>query len=136
METVQLLIADRDAPASTGATFTRTSPLTGQAATRAAAASVADAQAAAAAAAAAFPAWAALGPSERRAVLVRAADLLESRAAEFAASMMAETGATVQWGHFNVHLAAGMLREAAALTTQVAGEVIPSDVPEIGRVHV
>jgi benzaldehyde dehydrogenase (NAD) len=33
------------------------------------------------------------------------------------------------WGGFNVMLAAGMLREAAALTTQVAGEVIPSDVP-------
>uniref|UniRef100_E6PKW9 Hydroxybenzaldehyde dehydrogenase n=1 Tax=mine drainage metagenome TaxID=410659 RepID=E6PKW9_9ZZZZ len=30
---------------------------------------------------------------------------------------------------FNVHLAAGMLLEAAALTTQVSGEVIPSDVP-------
>jgi benzaldehyde dehydrogenase (NAD) len=33
------------------------------------------------------------------------------------------------WAGFNVMLAAGMLREAAALTTQVAGEVIPSDVP-------
>ena len=33
------------------------------------------------------------------------------------------------WAGFNAHLAAGMLREAAALTTQVAGEVIPSDVP-------
>jgi benzaldehyde dehydrogenase (NAD) len=33
------------------------------------------------------------------------------------------------WAGFNVMLAAGMLREAAALTTQAAGEVIPSDVP-------
>lgn len=33
------------------------------------------------------------------------------------------------WAGFNVHLAAGMLLEAAALTTQVSGEVIPSDVP-------
>jgi benzaldehyde dehydrogenase (NAD) len=33
------------------------------------------------------------------------------------------------WGGFNVFLAAGMLREAAALTTQIVGEVIPSDVP-------
>jgi hypothetical protein len=33
------------------------------------------------------------------------------------------------WAGFNVMLAAGMIREAAALTTQVAGEVIPSDVP-------
>ena len=33
------------------------------------------------------------------------------------------------WAGFNVMLAAGMVREAASLTTQVAGEVIPSDVP-------
>ena len=43
--------------------------------------------------------------------------------------MAAETGATGAWAGFNVFLAAGMLREAAALTTQIGGEVIPSDVP-------
>jgi len=43
--------------------------------------------------------------------------------------MAAEIGATAPWSGFNVHLAAGMMREAAALTTQVAGEVIPSDQP-------
>ena len=43
--------------------------------------------------------------------------------------MIAETGATRGWAGFNVHLAAGILREAAAMTTQIAGEVIPSDVP-------
>lgn len=42
---------------------------------------------------------------------------------------MAETGATVGWAEFNVHLAAGMFKEAAALTTQITGEVIPSDRP-------
>jgi benzaldehyde dehydrogenase (NAD) len=40
-----------------------------------------------------------------------------------------ETGATGMWAGFNVFLAAGMIREAASLTTQVSGEVIPSDVP-------
>jgi benzaldehyde dehydrogenase (NAD) len=40
-----------------------------------------------------------------------------------------ETGATAGWTHFNVHLAAGMLREAASMTSQISGEVIPSDVP-------
>jgi acyl-CoA reductase-like NAD-dependent aldehyde dehydrogenase len=43
--------------------------------------------------------------------------------------MMAETGATAAWGAFNVKLAAGMFREAASMTTQVSGEVIPSDHP-------
>ena len=39
----------------------------------------------------------------------------EQRNAEFVDSMMAETGATLAWGAFNVKLAAGMLREAAAM---------------------
>jgi benzaldehyde dehydrogenase (NAD) len=43
--------------------------------------------------------------------------------------MMDELGSTEGWGPFNVHFAARMLREAAAITTQIKGEVIPSDVP-------
>ncbi|MCA9399043.1 MAG: aldehyde dehydrogenase family protein, partial [Candidatus Omnitrophica bacterium] len=41
----------------------------------------------------------------------------------------AETGAAPMWAHFNCRLGANMLREAAALTTQVTGEIIPSDKP-------
>src|SRR5579859_3247826 len=129
MEEVKLLIAGRDAPASKSATFDRLNPISGEVATRAAAATAADAKAAADAAAAAFPKWAALGPNARRDLLNKAADLLEARAGQFAAIVSTETGATGGWGHFNVHLAAGMLREAAAMTTQISGEVIPSDVP-------
>jgi acyl-CoA reductase-like NAD-dependent aldehyde dehydrogenase len=129
METITLLIAGRDVPASGSATFNRLNPISGEVATRAAAASVADARAAADAAAAAFPKWSAIGPSERRARLNKAADLLESRAAQFASILTTETGATGGWGHFNVHLAANMLREAASMTTQISGEVVPSDVP-------
>src|SRR5690606_32628788 len=101
----------------------------GEVVTKAAAATVADAIAAADAAAAAFPKWSALGPGERRMRLLRAADLLAARAPDFVAAMAAETGATAPWAHFNVHLASNMLREAASLTTQVAGEVLPSDRP-------
>jgi acyl-CoA reductase-like NAD-dependent aldehyde dehydrogenase len=129
METINLLIAGRDVPASGSATFNRLNPISGEVATRAAAASSADARAAADAAAAAFPQWSAIGPTERRAKLNKAADLLEARAAQFAAILTTETGATGGWGHFNVHLAANMLREAAAMTTQISGEVVPSDVP-------
>jgi len=129
METINLLIAGRDVAASTSATFNRLNPISGDVATRAAAASVDDARAAADAAAAAYPNWSSIGPSERRGRLNRAADLLESRAAQFASILTTETGATGGWGHFNVHLAANMLREAAAITTQISGEVVPSDVP-------
>jgi acyl-CoA reductase-like NAD-dependent aldehyde dehydrogenase len=129
MMDINLLIDDRDVAASTGATFERRDPITGDVASRAAAASVADAQAAADAAAAAFPAWSKLGPNARRSVLLKAADLLEGRAAEFVNLMATEIGATAGWAQFNVKLAAGMLREAASLTTQITGEIIPSDKP-------
>jgi benzaldehyde dehydrogenase (NAD) len=62
-------------------------------------------------------------------LLLKAADALEAKTPQFVEAVPAETGATGMWAGFNVMLAAGMIREAASLTTQVAGEVIPSDVP-------
>jgi acyl-CoA reductase-like NAD-dependent aldehyde dehydrogenase len=109
--------------------FDRINPVTGQIATRAAAATVTDAIAAADAAAAALPAWSARGPNERRTMLSQAALTMESRAAAFVAAMMDEIGATEGWARFNLMLAVSMIREAAALTTQISGEVIPSDKP-------
>ena len=87
------------------------------------------ARAAADAAAAAFPAWSSLGPTERRSKLSRAADVLEQRGNEFVPIVAAETAMTDGWVRFNVQLAANMLREAAAMTTQITGDVIPSDKP-------
>src|SRR5689334_15888189 len=81
------------------------------------------------AAAAAFPAWSALGPNARRSLLNRAADELEARADQFVEAMTSELRASEPWARFNVMLGAGMIREAAALTTQITGEVIPSDKP-------
>lgn len=115
--------------AEKGATFERRNPLDESVATRAPAASEADALAAVEAAAEAFKSWSQTGPNERRALLLKAADALEAKAPLFAQAMAAETGATALWAGFNVMLAASMVREAASLTTQIAGEVIPSDVP-------
>ncbi|CAB3807394.1 aldehyde dehydrogenase [Paraburkholderia caffeinilytica] len=129
MQSISMLINGAAVQASNGATFERRNPLDGEVATRAPAATAADAIAAADAAAAAFPAWSALGPGERRALLMKAAHALEARSEAFAAVMAAETGASAMWAGFNVHLAAGGLMEAAALTTQIGGELIPSDVP-------
>ena len=126
---VQLLIDGADVAAADGATFERRDPVSGEVASAAAAGGVTDAIRAVEAAAAAFPAWAALGPSARRKILLAAADLMEAKAQEFAGLMTAETGSTGPWGGFNSHLAAGILREAASMTTQIAGEVIPSDKP-------
>ncbi len=129
MSDLTMLINGLKVTAERGATFERRNPLDGTVATRAAAATAADAVLACEAAAESFKAWSDTGPSTRRALLLKAADALEAKTPAFIEAVAAETGATAMWAGFNVMLAAGMLREAAALTTQVAGEVIPSDVP-------
>lgn len=129
MNEIHLLIGGERRSATGRASFERRNPLDHGVATRAPAATPADAVAAVEAAAAAFPAWAATGPGERRALLMKAAHALEARAEAFTAAMAAETGASAIWAGFNVHLAAGMLLEAAALTTRIEGSILPSDVP-------
>lgn len=109
--------------------FERINPMTGAVASTAEAMQASDIPAIAARAAAAFPAWAAMGPNARRAVLMKAAAALEGRADAFVEAMRGEIGATKGWALFNLGLAASMVREAAALTTQISGEVIPSDKP-------
>ncbi len=129
MSEIRMLIGGESRAASNGATFERRNPLDNSVATTAPAATAADAVAAVDAAAKAFPVWSAMGPSQRRALLMKASAALEAKGEQFAAAMAAETGASGIWAGFNVHLAAGMLLEAAALTTQINGELIPSDVP-------
>ena len=127
--TLQFLIGGEAVSAAGNRSFTRHDPVTGEVATVAAAASVADALKAVDAAAAAFPAWAKVGPVERRKLLNKAADIMDSKVGEFIAAGVAETGATGPWIGFNVMLAANMIREAAAMVTQIGGEIIPSNKP-------
>ena len=110
-------------------TFDRINPLTGAVASSAVAMKASDIPAIAARAGDAFPIWAAMGPNARRAVLMKAAAALEARADDFVEAMMAEIGATKGWVMFNLGLAVGIVSEAAALTTQITGEIIPSDKP-------
>lgn len=109
--------------------FERINPLTQERASKSAAMSPAEARAVADRAAKAFPGWSTLGPNARRALLMNAATALEARKDDLVRAMTTEVGATAGWAMFNLMLAAGMIREAAALTTQIGGEVIPSDKP-------
>jgi benzaldehyde dehydrogenase (NAD) len=129
MSDMSMLINGLKVTAEKGATFERRNPLDGTVATRAPACSPADAVMAVEAAAEAFKKWSETGPGERRALLLKAAEKLEAKTPQFIEAVPAETGATGMWAGFNVFLAAGMIREAASLTTQISGEVIPSDVP-------
>ena len=128
---VDFIIDGEAVAATSGATFTRKDPVTGAVASEAAAASEADVAKVVESANRAFPAWSESGPSQRRALLLKAADLLEARTADFSRAMTEEIGATGPWGGFNVFFAATLLREAAALTTQITGEIIPADKPGV-----
>jgi acyl-CoA reductase-like NAD-dependent aldehyde dehydrogenase len=130
MNDVALLIAGKSTPADQGRSFTRLDPVKRTPATRAAAADIADVNAAVQAAADAFPSWSATGPGQRREILLKAADALLAHQSDVVSAMIAETGSTEPWAGFNVAFAASMLREAAAATTHITGEVIPSDVPD------
>ena len=77
--------------------------------------------------AAGFTQWSGLGPSEIRRRLLKAAELFDQRRSDLAAAMAEEVGATPNWSEFNIATAIGMLEEAASLTTQVTGSVMPSN---------
>ncbi|WP_021591577.1 aldehyde dehydrogenase family protein [Actinomadura welshii] len=127
--TCDLFIAGRRVPPESERYFDTAEALTGTPIARVAAASPADARRAVDAAASALPSWSGRPPARRREVLARAAALLDDRAEHLAAVMGAEMGAPRAWRMFNVHVAKGMLAEAAAQAYSAVGEVIPSDVP-------
>jgi len=124
---INLHIGGSDVAAKGGATFERKSPITGEVVSRSAAGTADDARAACDAAAGAFPAWSALGPNARRKMLMEAAAKLRAHSADFSRLCVEETGAIAGWGHFNTGFAATLLEEAAAMTTQITGETLPSD---------
>ena len=62
-------------------------------------------------------------------MLLDAATSLNNRADDIVQAMKDEIGATEAWARFNVMLASNMLIEAASLTTQIKGEIIPSNRP-------
>ena len=125
----QLLIGGNWTDAGSGGSYEQHFPYTGEPVGIAAAAGRHDAHAAVDAAHAAFGEWSSSAPGLRRGILLKAADLLLQRQQEIAGIVTEETGGVFGWGMFNVELAAGMLREAAAQAYGVVGEVIPSDVP-------
>ncbi|MFI1917025.1 aldehyde dehydrogenase family protein [Nocardia sp. NPDC020380] len=120
----QLSIGGKDVPARTGRTTDVISPHTGVVFATVAAADASDVTAAVDAAAATFDDWSSLGPSARRAIFTKAAELLDSSTERAAQLMAGETGATFGWAVFNVTLAADIFREAAAAVTAPRGEVL------------
>ena len=100
---IDFIIDGASVGAASGASFARHDPVTGKIATEAAAAGPADVAKVVEAASRAFATWSETGPGERRALLLKAADLMETRVADFAKLMTEEIGATGPWAGFNVH---------------------------------
>lgn len=129
MKVARSIFGSDDRPRAGAPVAERLDVLTGEIATRYEGADDVVALQACDAAARAFPAWSKMGPNARRTLLLKAADILASRSEDFVATMMAEIGATKAWAGFNVHLGVGLLKEAAAQTTHIRGETMPSDRP-------
>nr|WP_325252802.1 aldehyde dehydrogenase [Amylibacter sp.] len=129
MEKIDLYIDGAYVAAEGGRVFTRSNPVSGDVVTEAAAASLNDVDKAVDAAARAFEGWSSTSPGERRRKLLAAAQNLTARGDDIVQAMKDEIGATEAWARFNVMLAADMLVEAASLTTQIKGEIIPSNRP-------
>ncbi|GAA4024912.1 aldehyde dehydrogenase [Streptomyces plumbiresistens] len=125
----RLLIGGTWAEAENGRTTVVSSPLGKEYEAEVPAASVGDAIRAVEAARDAAQTWGTWTPGQRREVLQKAAGLLHERSTEICAVMTSEMGATAPWAGFNIHVAQGMLEEAAAQAYSAVGEVIPSDVP-------
>jgi acyl-CoA reductase-like NAD-dependent aldehyde dehydrogenase len=127
--TVQLVIDNIAQAASDGKTYQRIDPVSGNVVSTGAACSVEDARRVAASSQQAFKTWSKVGPTERRRLLLAAADALESKMELFCSVMAEEIGASRLWSQFNVGASANLLREAASLTTQIKGETLATDKP-------
>jgi acyl-CoA reductase-like NAD-dependent aldehyde dehydrogenase len=119
---VPLLVNGKEV--TTPTTFPVTSPASHKAIWQGSSASVVDAHAAIAAASAAFPAWSKTKPSFRRNILLKAAEIFDSRAEECAGYMMQETGAEAMFsGGFNVPLTIEMLKDVAGRISGIMGSI-------------
>jgi acyl-CoA reductase-like NAD-dependent aldehyde dehydrogenase len=106
------------------ATFNVVSPYTNKTCWTATSASPEDALRAVGAAQAAFPAWSKTKPTVRRDILLKAADLLESRLDANSEIMRTEMGADVGTSrYFVAPLAIRMLRDIAGRITSICGSV-------------
>lgn len=95
---------------------------------RAACASSADANDAILAAGVAQPAWEAVPARDKRALLLKAAALIQSPAYanRFVEAVQRETGALMEWAQAEVYHAASNFSDAACAAVEVVGQTMPS----------
>src|SRR3990167_114417 len=129
MSDMSMLINGLKVTAEKGATFERRNPLDGSVATRAPAASPADAVMAVEAAAEAFKTWSETGPSERRVLLLKAADALEAKTPSFVEAVPAAAGGPALWA--GLHAMPGSLAMGIRQPAGVVLGIAPWNAPII-----
>ncbi|MCJ1291708.1 hypothetical protein MMC34_003253 [Xylographa carneopallida] len=108
----------------TSTTFDVVDPSTGKVIWKSASASKEDAMNAIEAAQAAFPAWSKTKPAKRRNILLKAAEILQSRVEELGGYMMTETGSQTAFATgFNIPTSVEMLKDIAGRIVTIAGSV-------------
>jgi acyl-CoA reductase-like NAD-dependent aldehyde dehydrogenase len=120
--TVPLLINGKEV--TTNTTFSVTSPKTQEEIWQSSSASLEHVKAATSAAQAALPVWSKMKPAAKRAIFMKAADIIDERANELADYMKVETGAISPFANgFNVPKCADMLRDVAGRLSTVMGSI-------------
>ncbi|KAJ4392287.1 hypothetical protein N0V93_005912 [Gnomoniopsis smithogilvyi] len=131
LDSQQLLyIGGKYQSSSDNGTFDVTNPMTGQKIYDCASATVDDYSRAIDIAHEAFKTWSKVGPSARRLIFLKAADILETYLTLDAPTLMSnEVSATAAWVKVNLVSTANVLRDVASLATLIKGELIPADRP-------
>jgi acyl-CoA reductase-like NAD-dependent aldehyde dehydrogenase len=121
--TVPLLINGKEVEVS-DSTFPVISPASQKELWKSSSANLEHVKSAASAAQAAFPSWSKMKPAAKRAIFMKAADIVDARAAELAEYMKLETGAASPFADgFNVPKAADMLRDVAGRLSTITGSI-------------
>jgi acyl-CoA reductase-like NAD-dependent aldehyde dehydrogenase len=119
-----------------GDTFDDLNPYTGEVWGKVAAATPDDMHRAISAASDAFPAWAAMGALEKQGLFLRAADLIDERAAMHGAIVTAEAGLISAASSHVAGMTAQILRRAATWVTAPKGEVLTAPDSDVVSVAV
>lgn len=112
--------------------FDVVSPATGKTVHKCGAATSAEVQSAVDAAAKAFKTWRNTTPAARRAIFIKAAEIMERRKEELINYMVDETGCPAGWGEFNIKVSKDILTDVAGRIPVLEGAVPATDDPNLG----
>ena len=131
MKQTQLLIAGHECVPNSGQYFEVLNPATEQVFARAARANHYDVELAVKHARQGFSQWSKLAPKQREAVLLKAADIVESQGITRLLDLLIdESGSAITKATFEIKYTVDLLRTAAGEVRRLYGETFPNDNPE------